>query len=406
MQAENNMEGERTETKKHKRGNDYANYRKGARRSIMGLLLYVGIIPAKMLGLINWNERTLKEKAYFMNKEGVLAKENIDNEWVYRMAKMPKKQKEIFDLQTEFPKRWQNYKVEGAAMLRRARGLTWQGDSLRMIRNAEAVMFMDRLPVKYAPEDKGTIADKFEGNLFFTAMEMRDDGDRESSLDQYSYKAGYTRSNGVMFTEGGTFVVYNFSKNLLEFHVTREGIIFELAKKTALNHKQGIRVSAIALYRDAKLFKKLITRSKYYANTLDVLDTLYHDVYALPLTREGQELAAYMCVDGWEEAIRDVCGGSKFLEVMDYRINSDGKIEMDENGEKVKKYAFVFCIPNITRFKRFIDYINAHDHPKEFVIVCFDFQVEEVMAVAPRGVDIRIGRFIDFKERMKEKHNR
>lgn len=139
--------------KKRKRGNDHPNYKKGARKAIMGMLLYAGVLPTKVLPLIDWNESTLAEKARFMRREGILVKEKIGREMAYRIARLPQDDKELHELSSMFPKRYLDYINNKTELLQRIKGQTWKGDPMRMIRNAGAIAFMDRLPVEVPPEE-------------------------------------------------------------------------------------------------------------------------------------------------------------------------------------------------------------------------------------------------------------
>lgn len=390
---------------KRKGNHDNADYTKGTRSKLMGLLMYVGILPANSLALINLQERTVRRKAYYMEKEGALKKERLwPGEWAYRISKMPRDEVELIDLQDTFPILYERFRENYSKMVRRAKGWTWKGDPLRMVRNAETVMFMDLLPIAYLPEKKAPINETFAGNVFYTASELK-----EYEKPVNSSKTGYSRASGVMFTNGGTYVTYDYADNLIEFQNGQESSMRYLAMRASVMHGMNSEVSAIALYRSDELLQQLITREKYYASTQYVLDKLYKGVYALPLTREGQELAAYMCVAGWEEAIMETFGVVKDWGnsgMTDDQYYSDGEISVKENDEIKKKYVFVFGIPNIKRFTNFILHVNECDHPDRFAVRCFDFQYEVVKAVTGNKITIQQGHFELFKKSMKNKFDR
>lgn len=387
-------------------GNNSPNYKKGKRLKLMSLLMYAGLLPSHSLALINDKEMYLKRKAYFMEKEGTLIKDRIAGETAYRIKKMPQ-DADLVELSDACPKTYEFYEKNADTMLARMKGRTWKGDEKRMYRNAEVIMFCDRLPVAYALEEKGTLREKFKGNEYYTPQELLADSGGDFDEEKYeielnkefTFPIGGSRNNGVLFTRGGVYAIYNFSKWNMEFKGTAETYLLDYVNNIAIARDMSVDTSVIFLYHSDKILRELANPSVKHVKSVRKVTEVYGSAYALPLTKEGQALASFMCTPGWRDFMKSsfrVEQPSKTDDVdTDYLYRTDG-IVRDADG--TIRYVILFAVPDIKKLSRLMDTIENATDRSRFVIRCFDFQEEFIKSFMPEGVIIQTASFESFME--------
>ena len=386
------------------------NYKKGKRLKLMSMAMYAGLLPTSSLALINDKEMYLKRKAYFMEKEGTLIKERIAGELAYRIKKMPQ-DVALIELSDACPKTYDFYLRNSETMLARMKGRTWKGDEKRMYRNAETILFCDRLPVAYSRDGKGSLREKFKGAEYYTPQELLadsggnfDDGKYEVELNrEFTFPIGGSRNNGVLFTKGGIYVIYNFSKWYMEFKGTSETYLLDYVSNIAAARDVSADVSVLFLYHSNKILSELANPSVKNMKSVRKVTEVYGSVYALPLTEEGQMLASCMCVPGW----RDFMGSLFRVEKpkagdevnTDYLYRTDG-ITRDADG--TIRYVILFAVPDVKKLSRLMDTIDNATDRSRFVVRCFDFQESFIKEFMPEGVTIQTASFEKFMEKARE----
>lgn len=402
---ENVVQGEGTKEKK--RYNDGPNYKKGKRLKLFRLLMYAGIVPSSSLALVNDKETYIKRKAYLMAKEGTLIKEQGAGEYVYRIKRMPK-DVDLEELKSACPDTYDFYKNNAKLMMQRIKGITWSGDVKTMFRRAETIIFCDRLPVAYMLEEKTSFREKFIKNDYFTSTELRSSNkgnfekeDDEEDLNKDKFPAGGTRNNGVIFSEGGVYTIYNYSKWSMEFKGMTETYMLDYVKNVSYARDLYSDVAAMFLYRTERVLREMIKPVAKYAKSISKITDIYDFVYALPLTVEGQQLAAFMCRKGWREKLmkmfRIQTPASEDGLNTDYLYRADG-ISVDANGSV--QYVILFAIPNIRKITKVLEEIGKAKDRSCFVVRCFDFQEEFVKSLMPEGVTIQTASFSQFMKHL------
>jgi len=383
------------------------NYKKGRRLKLFRLLMYAGILPTHALALINDSELYLKRKAYFMTNEGTLVKERVAGEFVYRIRRMPK-DADLVELMDACPKTYDFYDKTSEWMIKRIKGRTWEGDEKRMYRNAETILFCDRLPVRYLLEEKSTLREMFSGNEYYTSQELLADSSGEFDRNNYEvdlnkefvFPIGGSRNSGALFTNGGVYAIYNFSKWNMEFRGKTETSLLDYLRNIA--NARGMdkpKMAALFLYRTDKVLRELANPTVKYAKSVKRITEVYDDVYALPLTTEGQMLASYMCNPSWRESMNRIFRIENARDGDD--VNTDYLYRVDgisRDGDGTIRYVILFAVPDIKKLTRLIDTIeNATDRSK-FIVRCFDFQEGFIKSFMPEGVLIQTAAFDKFLE--------
>lgn len=355
------------------------NYQKGPRRKVTQLTLYCGLIPFKALRLLDGNYQTLCKKIDEMRspEEGILEKRKECDIWIigfksyaYESVCKPLMYENFDKELCEF------YDINGRSNWKRARGSN-DGFVYRMVRNAETVMFMDRLPVSYMFGDKEPLKDSsptMPRNSFYTPKELN------LSIDSYTedallYKFQGSRVNGLLTTDGGSYVIYNFSDWTLQVESGYEIRLHNYIDSMLVNKGMKELSSPLILYRNPRVFEDLLDpKYKKQREWIENLEQPYSNVYALPLEEIGQKMATMMCTVNWKQKLYSMLLPKNTKHPnMPYVVN-DGVIPY-ASGEKI---VFLFCVPDIKRFRSFIAAARSTDDKESFEVRCYDYQADIV----------------------------
>lgn len=198
MKAEEVTIGQQKKTKRRQP----LNYKKGARRKVMELMMYTGCIPSKEICLLNGSENSteeyiekgLKRVLYLMRdeKEGIVEKKKVVGLQLYAIREMPV-EKELSDLEKICPILTAKYEVLGKALWRRAKKT--EAEAKRIVRNAEVAMFLDRCQVAYLPDEKPTFQNRqLANNTYYAPGEIQ-----RSTMEEQTYNLTNSRNNGVVY---------------------------------------------------------------------------------------------------------------------------------------------------------------------------------------------------------------
>lgn len=387
---------------KKQSNNNRKNYKKGPRRKITQLVLYCGAIPFKGLTLLEGNYKTLCKKIDEMRteEENVLVKQKEGEIWFIGFST----NENLF--QTLLPENFSKYMCDlyekyGKRNWRNAKGSN-DTTRTRIARNSETIMFMDRLPVSYMPEEKAPLtveASPLVANTFYTPREVmtafNDFLATTGAKGTSSRNIRASRMNGFLTSNGGNYLIYNFSDWTMQVESGYE-IRLNNLMDTMLIHKGISMLSVpIILYRNERILKDLlIPRSMKQNDWIQNLEHPYKNVYAVPLTQTGQQLAEIMCMENWQQTLYSLLLPKDRKMPTHSNIVNDGIItHTDTAGNKIERYVFLFCVPDIKRFRKFLTAAKATKDKKQFEIRCFDYQEKEVRELSDGYAYVNVAPF-------------
>lgn len=379
--------------------NSLANYKKGIRKKVTAIMMYAGGIPAGAIELLQDNPVNVKKKLYEMRMDDdeVVEKIKVEGHQVYIIKHLPEG-KELNGFVSVCPKLYKQCEPRMSENRKQIKSKTEQKHR-RIFRNAETVMFMDGLPLAYLPDEKVEIHEKYIENAYYNSLEIvtTEDGEITKIISG-------SRNNGVIFSDGGIYLIYNYSSWGLAIS-SNERRVQSHIKKISFAKKMGrMEISPLVLYKDDSVYRKLLEPTvRIHQETVDNLFEEYRNGYILPLSPEGQQAAEYMCLPDWKEKM------IKLFQITPHKPNAmtgnighgTVKSKNSRTGEITERTVFLFAIPDIVQFGIFLDYIREVNDKNRFAIACYDFQEAVVRQLAGDYAQIKVCK-IDAMPRAEE----
>lgn len=390
------------------------NYKKGARRKVYALLMYSGVLVLKSSYLVSGSHVSLLHCINRMEKEGLVVKEKSHG---YYYLAIPKNNVEYKDIASKFfPDALLSHylkfgKVQTEKMRARAVNVKPKAgtpknevakirmynrkavvDADRVARNSETIMFMDGAEINMIPggyeysETPETVDSKPElfGNgsitdAFYTFSELR-----ECLGERLMFNNTSSRINGVVFSRGGNYLIYNFSSNFRKITQQPENSLKDVLNDYLPQKGMEMLKGPVILYKKETLARELFSpatkeQENWYIN---LTDSFIH-AYLLPLAPEGQKLMKLMTVENWDTRLMTLLNSAlnqKMHDCYDKDIACHGIITYTKkpSGQRVERYAFFFTVPDMIKFKGFITCTKAMCNKDKFEVICFDYQRELV----------------------------
>lgn len=360
----------------------------GTRNRLISLAMICGCIPYKKLSLLNKVTLTYKRKAKEMVKEGIfeehtekfLKKEpaklltlanNTQGRSQYELN-MPKTLIEWYDTVTvndAYQIRVQNTDPEQ------------QTRKIRITRNAETVMFFmgidfDVLRGEY-PDMKSDPV--YRQNVFYTSRQVKgiyesDDTRYRADLDR-NQQLITTRMNGVVLTNGGNYQVYNIGRTISAYSYTGESKIREYTNRVLAEKDRDRADRAIMLAEWTSIYERMyIPRHIREERGIDGLMSAYDEVYGLTLDENGQKMMKLIASNkDWKDEI--------YGSVLTADQRKDVPIDSPADGIDKDTSIFVYCVPDIKRFRMFLNRAKLIEDKSKNVVLCYEFQKEMLEAV-------------------------
>lgn len=355
----------------------------GTRYKLISLAMLCGCIPYKKLSLVSKTALTYKRKAKEMIREGVF-EEHTEK----FMKKEPAKLLTLAGnpqarAQYEFyvPKAlidwYDNVTVNDAYQVRVLNmDMEQQTRKIRITRNAETIMFFlginfDILKGEY-PDLKSD--QLFHDNVFYTSRQVK--GSYEN--DETRYKADIdrnqqlstTRMNGLALTKGGNYQIYNIGRTISAYSYTGESKIREFTNRTLAEKNYNRADSAIMLAERQSIYERLYQPLHIREERgIDGLMGAYDEVLGLTLDEYGQEMMKSITKSSnWKTKI--------YTSFLTPEQRKDVPMDSPADGVDNDINIFVYCVPDIKRFRRFLNRAKLIEDKNKNVVMCYDFQKE------------------------------
>lgn len=466
--------------------NNKPNFKKGARRKIVYLLLLNGALSYKSLSLLKENKETAYRKLIDMEKEGLIVKNKYQDTWLitfkafteelentlssyfpkelidiyksygresarkakynFKNTKLKKdvniiEEKEILSspeptnewgFEEYLPSSYDDVSLDDLEdldtdtfitpalskkelLIKKNRMIRAKRSAMRrVVRNAETLMFVDRLPVSYEVDKKPSLLSNDDTSLlnyFYTPYEVNTSA-LSYKENNRSYKFRGARHNGLMITAGGSYVFYNSSKWGMQVNKGYEQILVSFIDSILQNHNLSYLEGAIRLYSNDRLAlsimeKKSLKIGSYKESNnpewVTNIEDHFNHVYMLPLDNIGQELVKIMCTNSWKEKMTKAffvglkeghknCKIELHLENIKHKHNDGYMLYYNDlKGSYVHHRAVTlhYFIPDVKKLRYFIESIVRNGNTKDdgtfeadevYEIYCFDFQYASLKA--------------------------
>lgn len=367
----------------------------GVRNRLILLAMICGCIPYKKLYLVAnskaaTNYLTYKRKAKEMIREGIfeehiLSLSNREPVRLLTLAGNPQSRSEYeYDVPRALMEWYDNVTVNDAYQIKVINKDTdQQTRKLRITRNAETLMFFLGLGFDVLKGECSDLKADMQNHkeVFYTSRQVKGIYENE---DSPRYKSDFdknqqlitTRMNGLILTCGGNYQIYNMGRTISSYSYTGESKIREYTNRALAEKNIDRADKAIMLAEKQSIYSRMyMPRHIREERGIDGLIGSYEEVLALTLDKDGQALMKRIAKDkNWKDKIY------KTMLTPDQQKNVP--IDSPADGVDGNISIFVYCVPDIKRFRRFLNRAKLVEERESYVVMCYEFQkdmLEEVI---------------------------
>lgn len=243
------------------------------------------------------------------------------------------------------------------------------------------ILFGETMMMMYAAGIECMIDTEIEGAKYYTSKELkRYSGYKDTVKNKDGLKlVNSSKAYGMLVSAGGNYCIYNIRKasgkwirsGELKFKIHLDKTIQEIVTEEKVEV-----TSAIVLVESTSNFEKILYGSdNNTGNKIEGVEDVYDNVYLIPYSEDGRQMLELMTLPEWKYImIRNAVG--------EYQDAVVSEVVCDHYDEGTGVYTFVFCAPDIKRFRYFINAAMVINDKDKFKIICFDYQKDFVMGVA------------------------
>lgn len=355
----------------------------GTRNRLITLAMMCGCIPYKKINLLSGNTLTYKRKAKEMIREGLfernhmkyLKKEPVE---MLTLAGNPQARSQYeFEVSKALVDWYDNVTINDAYQIKvQNMDLEQQTRKIRIVRNAETLMFFQGIGFDVLKGEYPDLRSDLHSHksVFYTSRQVKGIYDCDTSR----YKADLdrnqqlitTRMNGLALTSGGNYQIYNMGRTLSSYSYTGESKIKEFTNRLLAEKDDDRADKAILLAEKQTIFERLYQpRHIREERGIDGLLSAYDEVLALSLTEDGQRIMTMIAKDGrWKENI--------YKSVLTPSQQENVPMGSPADGMDNEISIFVYCVPDIRRFRLFLNRAKLIEDKNKNVVICYEFQRE------------------------------
>lgn len=386
-----------TEKKENHR---HADFNSGYRGELIRILLTAGTISYKGLHMLNGYHYMYTKKLKQMREEGLTSTVHLGTRRAERL-KAFHKTKNMYDkkIPAEYLEFFQTY------VLHKAYKYIGSYDSEktraeRAYRESEVFLISAGAGIRIFPEEKPLLFKNEslpkDDSMYFSSTEVKSYG--EYQFSPQSKKTGKetkinSRAVGVIISGMEQYVLYHTGKRQLKWNYTSEHqfvkatqrLLFKSTDWIPADHKVD---SCILFYQSNEVVEKIFQLSEKNQSLLNV-NSGYAKIYPLPYDENGKKMLRLMVHPGWkQELLNSYLEESYQKDVYKSNIVCDGK-----NNEI--RY-LLFCIPDLVRLYKFIEAAKWSGIPDNYVIICFEHQINLIKALSKGTVKIRAANLDEY----------
>ena len=377
--------------------NNKKNYKKGTRKEINELIHMCGIIPEKSLKYIgDKNYRVMRMKIRQMINEGVL--EYKKRKGLPRAIVLCENGKDRDRCEESLPaKLAEFYKNFGKTDSKRYQYSTTPGAAERVFYNSDTMIFMHGCGIKMlATEKEGLLKKLGEEALYYTSREIKNGiGYKADVIEKEdSVNVNSSRLRGLVLSQGGAYGIYRLP-TLTSYSQNGEykmKLYLDKIVREKMGNGEELKEAVIIADNDRKeIIENLIKAEKQNVKyRFESMEFVYKSIYGIPADEIGQQMMKLFTVNNWKKKIIDSFG----------LPDDDNRKGVACDGADGERYYYVYCVPDIKRFRKFLARAEVENDRNRFVVICFDWQVEAVKKIAGRVVRIKSVPFAEYMAEM------
>ncbi len=362
-------------------------YEKGIRNELMRIMLTGGVISYDGLHMLDSHEhRMYTRKLKQMESEGVVEITRIGRKKYASLKRFDEKSEEYL---SRFPIGYYKiYNNFGRTMKKYLGMATDKTKQQRAARSAEVQMAMYGSDVMTLADEKPRLTDNAvlskEGCYYYSALEIKTEADYDTAVvnGNDGQTIINTRAIGCMISNGNRYIVYHTGDVLLKWVKTGEDKMAIRCGRLISDHIPDVRYremqirESIVFAKDIKTLYRLVANYDGKDVNLISTDCSYTAMYGLSYDGYGQALLRRMMLPNWKEEMR-----ARYLIPEGYDTNQL-HIAINADGCKEGVYVCLFCIPDLTRLRAFVNAAEINGNKKNYKIYCYDFQAPLVTALA------------------------
>lgn len=373
------------------------NYRKGTRKEIMELLHMCGIIPERSLKYMrDKNYKVMRMKIHEMVEEGVLTYVKKTKLTRALAIHESRKDKELYD--ESIAKELQTYYAEyGKTDEKRYCYSKKYADYVRIFYNADTMMFMYGCGIKMLASHKGSLLNKNEEeSIYYNSREIKNGINYKADVidTEEGQIISSSRLRGMVMSQGGIYAIYRFN-TLSAYSQNGEykmKLYLDRIVREKLEEKEEVSQAVIIVDQNNERLLENYIRPENIAGkySLESMEFVYKKVYGVPADENGQMMMKVFTNNSWREKI-----------INSFNLPCEkGMQGVVCDGYDGNSYYYIYCIPDIKRFRKFIMRAELENNKEKYIVICFDWQVEMVKAVTKGIVKIKKVPFVSYIEEM------
>lgn len=373
--------------------NNKKNYKKGIRKTILDLLLRCGCIPYKSLPLLGlrYPKAWMQMKMNEMKREGLIdiqTSPTLGRYAVFNNYKLNINLLKDYVYQSQIDYYDSNYYED----LKNRKSDEQVTRLNRVLRAGEIEILLHLLSISSGiSEAKDTyyISSK-------TIKSLTEYNDKLVKHDNGSTSLNVSRVLGLLKCKDSYYAIYNSGKSLFEWSRAGEVKMFIHLSKLASNiEKKTVKVNNAIFftYNYLNIEKLLMFDPKYKKIAINNIEDAYKNIYCLPYDINGLYMLEIMQRQNWIRELRENILGEPDVDLNNLTVDCD-YYDSEKN-----EYTFLFCIPDLGRIKKAVNFINAIENTGNCRAICFSYQKELVMRLINKNAKIFT---LDIEDYIKE----
>lgn len=341
-----------------------------------------------------------------------------------RLAKIRPTNEKFMDSFPSYMGHYYRYAVNNARSISFTKS---KSAAIKAYRESEIVCMLSQTSVRVYPDEKVAMRESKPIPLyppsFYNSLEIKEGGNFKFKIKENEEKSEIVGSRimGLILSEGGMYGVYHTEDKQIKWTRSAEGqisnamskIINERCVYITEEEKEEIKETedktkikrrtdyenlpvekipkvenAILVGNNSEIFAKTLLNNK--PGKLNLYESGYEKFYAIPYTKEGQQMLQVMVQKGWLEDLKET-----YLKGMN-TVTHNSSVTCDAMDED--KFMLFFGIPDLIRLKKFINSAVYYGEPERFIVYCFDFQEEFIEKIADGNITIWTTKFSDYWE--------
>lgn len=359
----------------------------GYRGELMRLMLTNGIVPYDALHMLKGEHRLYTRKLKEMEEEGIVEIVRYKNKKVATLKGFEMNYEKYI---SSFPVGYYGYYNRIGSQIKIKLGR--RADKVqaeRAYREGKVSTLMYGCGINELFEEKPDIttdeSDIITSACYYGMGEIKlGFGDGEKAIFN-------SRAIGCIVGQGGMFAVYDTESRAMKWNDASEDRMMiytaRIINKAFPQHEnkvQPLTESLVLAYNEKTLCKVILNEKE---DKLINTETKYVSMYGMLYKKEYMPLIKNLCSDSeWKTRMK-----KRYLEADGFNI-SPGIINMlpvscdgvNENGE----YVLLFCIPDISKLRRFLSAAHMSKQPERYKLYCYSFQAPIVATLTNNAIEV------------------